>query len=106
MSGEVKAREVVSKVREMADKPYVVSVTHQYAADWDELALYILIDDEARDREIARLCNTVLAYLNEILPRGNTCFTWQVQFKRENQIVDVIFPGDSARKINSVRYPR
>lgn len=106
MSGEVKAREVVSKIRELADRSFVVSVTHQYADEWDELALFILVDDEARDREVARLCNAVLEYLNELLPRGNAFFTWQVQFKRETQIIDVIFPGDSLRKINTVRYPR
>ena len=106
MSGEVKAREVVSAVREMADRPFVISVTHQYAGDWDELAMFVLIDDEAKDREVARLCNTLLGYLNEVLPRGNPHFTWQVQFKRQSQIIEVIFPGDAMRKINTLRYPR
>ena len=106
MSGEVKAREVVSVVRDMADRPFVVSVTHQYAADWDELALFVLVDDEAKDREVARLCNAILGHLNEVLPRGNPYFTWQVQFKRQSQIIEVIFPGDALRKVNSLRYPR
>lgn len=106
MSGEVKAREVVSMVRDMADRPFVISVTHQYAADWDELGLFVLLDEEARDREIARLCNALLGYLNEVLPRGNPYFVWQVQFKRQNQVIDVLFPGDAMRKINTQRYPR
>ena len=106
MSGEVKAREVVSAVRDMADRPFVVSVTHQYASDWEELALFILLDDEAKDREVARLCNTILGHLNETLPGGNPHFSWQVQFKRQSQIIDVIFPGDAMRKVNTVRYPR
>ncbi len=106
MSGEVKAREVFSTVRDMADRPFVVSVTHQYAADWEELALFILLEDEAKDREVARLCNTILGHLNEILPRGNPYFSWQVQFKRHNQIIDVIFPGNAPRKLNTLRYPR
>jgi hypothetical protein len=106
VNGEVKAREVVSKVRDMADRPFVITVTHQYAADWDELAMFVLVDDEAKDREVARLCNALLEYLNEVLPKGNPHFTWQVQFKRHSQVIEVIFPGDAMRKVSSLRYPR
>ncbi len=106
MSGEVKAKEIVSTVRDMADRPFVVSVTHQYASEWQELALFVLLEDEAKDREVARLCNAILQHLNEVLPRGNPHFSWQVQFKRQAQIIEVIFPGDAQRKVNTVRYPR
>lgn len=102
MYDEKKVDEVVSAVRILASKPYVESVSQEFAGYVNSLGLEIFLTNEATDREAIELRNDLLVYLNKVLPEGNKFFSWDASFWRSRCKVDVLFPDDKPRDTGDI----
>jgi hypothetical protein len=97
--------DAVSKAKGLCDRWFVESLEDHYAGYWDELGLYINLRNSAVDAEVIELRNGLLMLLEQMLPKGNADFTWQVGFVRSGKTIEVLFPGDEIRDSSDILLP-
>jgi hypothetical protein len=97
--------QVVSKARDLCHRSFVDDVEDHYAGYWDELGLSVKLRDNATDAETLALRNDLLRMLDDILPKGNPLFCWQVAFRRCGDTIEVLFPGDEVRSVSDILDP-
>ena len=71
-----------------------IAVNSHFASIFNELGLTIEVQGSTSDRDIIILQNMALPYLNEVLPKGNSEFTWVLIFTRAGKAVEQSYPGD------------
>lgn len=86
--------EIVDKIRALSDLPFVTSVDEHFAGYFNELGLSLFLSENCTPLEFEQLVNTILAFLNEALPKGNDKFSWMLFFYKDNKQVGLFFPGD------------
>jgi hypothetical protein len=99
---EKKIDEVMSVVRNLVARPYVDSISEEFAGYFNSWGLEIFLTNEAPDREVIELRNDLLVYLNEVLPEGNKLFSWDACFWRTHCKIEVLFPWDKPRDTGDI----
>ncbi|RYY86589.1 MAG: hypothetical protein EOO15_14090 [Chitinophagaceae bacterium] len=85
---------LLSDVREIAKKPFVLSVEDHFAGYFKELGITVRLAIETTDSEIIALRNELLTYLSQAFSEQKLEFTWQVDFRRGTDQAALLFPGD------------
>ena len=88
---------MISEVRVLASKPFVLAIEDHFAGYFNELGLTITVRDSALDIEVISLRNKLLELLTSLLPTCSSPFTWQVAFTRNSKTIEVLCPDDGKR---------
>lgn len=88
---------VISEVRALASKPFVLAIEDHFAGYFNELGLTITVSDSALDVDVIKLRNKLLELLETLVPTGSSPFTWQVAFTRNSKTIEVLCPDDEER---------
>jgi hypothetical protein len=93
---ELEAR-IISDVKAIANRPFVVSVSDHYAGYWDELGLTLTLAPDSRDEDVIALQNELLVYLNRFWIENKPDFDWMVMFSRGTDKMVPLVAGDGPR---------
>jgi len=97
--------QVVNEVRDLASRPFVLSIEDDFAGYFNELGISVALATDSTDQDVILLRNDLLDRLECLLPHGRSSFTWLVTFKRGGSTVEVLTPVDEPRELTDALVP-
>ena len=73
---------VISGVKSIANRPFVLSISDHFAGYFNELGLTLTLSPDSHDEDVIALQNDLLAYMDTFWAENKPDFDWIVMFSR------------------------